>query len=74
MSNQARAAAHKERMRAAGFEQVNVWLPAAAAADLRQAAEVIRQFPHLTIGRLVDPVTGQVVGIKSGPTGGKDGE
>ena len=72
MSNLARSRAHKQRMAAAGWVQVNVWLPAAVAADLREAAEVIRQHPHLTIGRLVDPVSGQVVGIRAGK--GKKGE
>jgi hypothetical protein len=65
MQSHERQAAHKARKRAAGLVQVNVWLPEAAAADMRRAAEIIRQYPRLTIGRLLDPATGRLVGLRN---------
>jgi hypothetical protein len=50
--------------KARGLVQVNVWLPAAAAQEFKQAAEVIAASPdELRIGRLVNARTGRVMGL-----------
>lgn len=54
----------KANMKAAGCIQVNVWVPAKAAADIQRAAELIRQDPALTVARLVDVTTGRLKGLK----------
>jgi hypothetical protein len=62
--NAARQRAHKLRQAEAGLVQVNVWVPAGAVADIQRAAEIIRQHPQLTIGRLTNPDNGRLVGLK----------
>lgn len=64
MTNSQRQAALRERRKAEGLVQVNVWLPAEAAAELAIAAELIRQNPNLRVARLVDVTTGKLAGLK----------
>jgi len=47
-----------------GLTQINLWVPAAAVADFQRAAELARDHRHLSIGRLVDAVTGRLVGLR----------
>ncbi len=65
LSNAERQRRHKVKMAEAGFVQVNVWVPASAAPDLQRAAEIMREFPGLTVGRLFNPRTGRLVGLKA---------
>jgi hypothetical protein len=51
----------RERLEAAGLVQCNVWIPAAAVAELRLLAEILRAYPHLLPGPLRDPVSGKLV-------------
>jgi hypothetical protein len=61
MTTAERSQKFKAGQRAKGLVQVNVWLPAAAAAEFRQAAEAIAANPgELRIGRLVNVRTGRV--------------
>jgi hypothetical protein len=64
MTNVERARRFKSRMVAAGLVQVNIWVPAAAVADVQRAAELMRAHPHLTVARLADRQTGKLTGLK----------
>jgi type I restriction-modification system DNA methylase subunit len=57
---------HRFRCRAIanGWVQCNVWVPEAALADLKLQGEVLRKYPHLSVGPLRDPVTGKYVPSK----------
>lgn len=49
-----------------GFVQCNVWVPASAVAEIQRAAELMRERPLLTVGRLVDTSNGRMVGLRKG--------
>lgn len=65
MTGAERQARYRAKRENAGLVQVNVWLPPAAAADLQLAAELMRANPELSIARLVDRVTGRLVGLRT---------
>lgn len=44
--------------------QCNLWVPAAACAELRQVAELLCRHPELSVARLVDRRTGKLCGLK----------
>jgi hypothetical protein len=47
-----------------GFVQCCVWIPEAAMADMQLQAEILRKYPHLTVGPLRDPHTGKFVALR----------
>jgi hypothetical protein len=59
-----RAARFRESMAAQGYVQVAMWVPAAAVADMNRAAQLMRENPKLTVGRLTDTTTGRLRGLK----------
>ncbi len=71
MANKPRSpnAARQQRFRARvaenGWVQCNVWIPAAALPDVQLQAQILRQFPHLTVGPLRDPLTGKFVALRA---------
>lgn len=65
MTSAERQRRFKARMAEDGCIQVNVWVPASAAADIQRAAELIRANPDLTVARLVSAATGKLIGLKA---------
>jgi hypothetical protein len=64
MTNAERQRRFKAKQQDLGFVQVNVWVPPGSVVDIQRAAEIMRESPHLTVARLVDPTTGKLVGLK----------
>ena len=64
-TNAARQRRKRARLADAGLVQCNVWVPAAAAAELRLLAEILRTYPHLLPGPLRDPVSGKLVSTRA---------
>lgn len=58
---------HRLRMKDAGLVQCNIWVPEAALAAFKEAAEKIRADHDLTIGPLVSATTGRMVGRHGKP-------
>ena len=56
-----RQARRRARLRESGLIPVTVIMPAGAAADMQEAAEAMRAFPHLRPGPLRDPISGKLV-------------
>lgn len=54
----------REKRNAAGYVQLNIWVPAAAVPELQRAAELIRAEPWLAVARLVDTRTGKLRGLR----------
>lgn len=54
----------RAKLRARGFEQCSIWVPRAAHADIHMMAETLQQHPHLLLGSLRDPASGQFVGLR----------
>ena len=63
--NAARQARFRAEMARQGLVQCNVWIPAAAVADVQLQAQILREHPHLAVGSLRDPVTGKFVALRS---------
>jgi hypothetical protein len=59
-----RQRAFKARRAATGLVQCNVWVPAACAAELKLAAELMVADPDLRVARLMDVKTGRLRGLK----------
>jgi hypothetical protein len=64
MTNAQRQTALRQRRSELGLVQVNLWVPAGAAADLHRAAELLRDDPDLTVARLASRRTGKLRGLK----------
>lgn len=61
MSNNAdRSRRHKEKLAARGLAQANIWAPARAIPEIKEAARAISAEPYLSI-RLWDTRTGRTV-------------
>jgi hypothetical protein len=60
MSNADRSRRHKAKLAARGLAQVNLWLPARAVPEFKQAAAAIGADPQLSI-RLWNTKTGRTV-------------
>lgn len=54
----------RQRRERSGLLQLTLWVPAGAAADLRELAELLRAHPHLVAGPARDPVSGKLVSIR----------
>lgn len=65
MTSAERARRHKAKLVEAGMVQINLWVPAAAAADIQRAGELIRANPLLSVARLVNTQTGRLVGLRT---------
>lgn len=65
ISAAARQAAFKNRMRDQGFEQVNLWVPAGAVADVQELANALRTSSDFTVGPVRNVRTGKLVSLKS---------
>jgi hypothetical protein len=72
MANKPRSpnAARQARFRAKqaqqnGLVQCCVWVPEAALPDIQLQAQILRQYPHLTVGPLRDPQTGKFVALRA---------
>jgi hypothetical protein len=63
--NAARQQRFRERAAENGWVQCNVWIPTAALPDMQLQAQILRQFPHLTVGPLRDPQTGKFVALRA---------
>ena len=63
-ANAARQAKFRAKAGRAGLVQCNVWISEAALADLQLQAEILRTFPHLTVGPLRDPFSGKFVALR----------
>jgi hypothetical protein len=59
-----RARRRRAKLSESGIVQLNLWVPVGAAADMRLAAEIMREAPHLRLGPLRDPVSGKFVGLR----------
>jgi hypothetical protein len=55
---------HRAKLTRSGLVQCNLWVPAAAHADMQLLAEILREHPHLTIGPLRDPQSGKLVSFR----------
>lgn len=64
MTNAERQARFMANKAAEGLVQCNVWVPAGRVADLRLAAERMRENPDLTVARLVNETTGRLTGLR----------
>jgi hypothetical protein len=49
-----------------GLVQYSGWFFPHVLADLREAEQTLRDRPHLTIGALLDPVSGKFVSRRNG--------
>lgn len=68
-TNAERQQRKRARLARAGLVQCNLWVPAAAVAELQQQAELLRAHPHLVPGPLRDPVSGKLVSVRIERTG-----
>lgn len=65
MSDQAiRHRRHKEKMKAAGLVQCNVWVPKECIPEIRNAAQKMVANRNLRVARLMDVSTGRMAGLK----------
>ena len=55
----------RDRLSARGFVQCNVWVPEGVIADIKLMAEIIRAYPHLSVGPLRDTISGKLVALRT---------
>jgi hypothetical protein len=65
-TNAARQARKRARLTARGLVQYNGWFFPHVVADLRELEGTLRDHPHLTVGTLLDPVSGKFVSRRNG--------
>lgn len=65
-ANAARQARKRAKLTALGLVQYSGWFFPNVLADLREAEQALRDHPHLTIGALLDPVSGKFVSRRNG--------
>lgn len=63
MSNVSRVRRFKAKCKARGLVQLNVWVPRQRVTALQQVAKLLCRRPRYTVDRVVDEVTGRIVGL-----------
>lgn len=66
ITNAARRGRYRARLSALGLVQYSGWFSPHVLPDLREAEQALRDHPHLTIGPLLDPVSGKFVSRRNG--------
>jgi hypothetical protein len=65
-TNAARQARKRDRLIALGLVQYRGWFFPHVLADLRETEQTLRDHRHLTVGPLLDPVSGKFVSRRNG--------
>jgi hypothetical protein len=52
------------KRKAAGLVQCLVWAPAERCPELKRAADMMREHPHLVVAMMRDTVSGRLVPVK----------
>jgi len=63
-SSASRQAKFREAQAAIGLVQCNLWIPAGAVPEFQLAAEIARENRTMTIGRMVDRLTGKLASLR----------